>query len=225
MKKTLLTVALLGLLGLVGCKQPVATDDHPISPDVNSASIAEAPVPTVAPETYEATGILADSRGQFEPAARFYQKALEAKPNNLSLTKRIALCYTKLGDNAKAELWWKRYMEVSHQSADAFGCMGYAHELAGNPLAAEKTYQDGIAKYPNSALIQTNYGLMLVRQSKVDAGLSHLTTVLKPAEANYNVGSTFEQMGRKDLAQFYYKRAIELDPGFSPAKTKLAMIE
>lgn len=226
MRKSMLLIALTGLMGLAGCKENASTtaDDHFV-PDVNSRSISEVPTEAVKPETYEATGILADSRGQFEPAARFYEKALEGKPGNVSLTKRIALCYTKLGDNAKAELWWKRYMDVSNSSADAFGCMGYAYELAGNPLSAEKTYQAGVTKYPSSPLIQTNYGLMLVRQSKVDAGLVHLNTVLKPAEANYNVGSTFEQMGRKDLAQFYYKRAIDADPGFSPAKTKLAIIE
>lgn len=224
-RKTILGLSVLSVVGLAGCRDNVTRNDDPPFVDPNSPSIAEVKPQPVTPETYEATGVLAESRGQYEPAARFYQKALEGKPHSLSLTKRIALCYTKLGDFPKSELWWKRYMDVSQQSADAYGCLGYSYELSGNASAAEKTYQEGINRYPTAALLRTNYGLMLVRQSKIDAGLAQLTTVLKPAEANYNVGSAFEQMGRKDLAQFYYRRAVDLDPGFSPAKTKLSLIE
>jgi hypothetical protein len=46
-----------------------------------------------------------------------------------------------------------------------------------------------------------NYGLMLTRTGRVPEARAQLETVLKPAEAAYNIGSVREQIGRKDQAR------------------------
>ena len=35
----------------------------------------------------------------------------------------------------------------------------------------------------------------------------------------------YDQLGRRDLAQFYYRRSLECNPGFTPARQKLSMVD
>lgn len=217
-------VCLLGL-GLVlagGCTTSNNQANNQLPPP--DASIAEAPMPAIKPETYIAAGDLAASKGNYPRAAGQYEQALKQNPDDPETTKKLALIYVKGNQMPAALETWKKYLAVSKQSDDAYGSLGYAYELAGKPSDAEATYKAGIAAHPDGKLTHINYGLMLVRKNKVDEAVKQLSAVLQPPEVNYNIASVYAQVGRPDLAQFYYKRALECDPGFEPARQKLSMI-
>ncbi len=205
-----------------GCKSDgfdSARHDH--VPD--GADIAEAPAPDIQFETFVAAGDLAASRGQFGRAAEQYEHGLKARPNDAPILRKVALAYAKMGQTTATIDAWKRYLVATHESADAYGTLGYAYELAGNPTEAEKTYLAGIKQHPDGALVHINYGLMLVRKNKIDEAVKQMSAVLQPHEVNYNIAGVYDQMGRRDLAQFYYRRALECNPEFSPARQKLSM--
>jgi Tfp pilus assembly protein PilF len=212
----------LGLVLAGGCTSSNNPSTSQVPPP--EASIADAPMPAIKPETYIAAGDLAASKGQLPRAAQQYELALKANPNDSETTKKLALIYVKGNQMPAALETWKRYMTVAKQSDDAYGSLGYAYELAGKPAEAEATYKAGIAAHPDGKLTHINYGLMLVRRNKVDEAVKQLGAVLEPPEVNYNIASVYSQVGRPDLAQFYYKRALECDPGFEPARQKLSMI-
>lgn len=220
-KGALGVMAGIGLV--VGCETASPKTERPERPDIEA--IQDAPQPTIHFETYVAAGDLAVSRGQPLRAAEQYEKALTLRPKDSGVIKKLALAYTSAGQSQKSIDAWKRYMDATQQSADAYGSLGYAYELAGQPTEAERVYQEGIAKHPKGALIRINYGLMLVRRGKVDQAVEHMSAVLQPHEVNYNIASVYEQMGRKDLAQFYYRRSIECNPHFQAARQKLAAVE
>jgi Tfp pilus assembly protein PilF len=138
--------------------------------------------------------------------------------------KKLALSYVKSRQLNKSIDAWKKYVDLSGGSDDAYGSLGYAYELAGNPSEAQKTYEEGVAKHPKGSLTHINYGLMLVRSEKIDLAVKQLSAVLQPHEVNYNIASVYEQMNRKDLAQFYYRRSLECNPNFAPAKQKLLVV-
>ncbi|MGC4031690.1 MAG: tetratricopeptide repeat protein [Tepidisphaeraceae bacterium] len=221
MKRYLLSA--VALATLVGCSNdkgqgPNATAH--IDPD----TIAEQPMPDIKPETYIAAGDLAASQGQFIRAAAQYDLALKKKPDDTATCRKLALAYVKADQMPAAIEAWKRYLAVSKGSDDAYGSLGYAYELAGKPADAEATYKDGVARVSDGKLTHINYGLMLVRKNRVDEAVKQLSAVLPPPEVNYNIASVYTDLGRRDLAKFYYRRALECDPGFEPAKQKLASI-
>lgn len=192
---------------------------------VDDRSIADEPMPAIKARTFIAAGDLCASKGQYDKAAFQYQQALKASPKDALTARKLALAHTKAGRMPEAVDAWKQYVTASDGSDDAYGSLGYAQELAGKPTEAEATYQAGIAKHSDGPLCRVNYGLMLVRKYDVDNAVKQLSVVLKPAEVNYNIASVYSDLGRKDLAQFYYKRALQCDPGFVPARQKLAMID
>ena len=214
----------LGLLAaLAGCNNDPMNRAASQTPD--PGTLAEAPTPVIKPETYLAAGDLAASRNQFDRAADQYEQALKAQPNDPATTKKLALVYIKSNQMPAAIETWKRYLSASKNADDAYGSLGYAYELAGKPADAESTYKLGIAAHPDGPLTHVNYGLMLVRKNKVDQAVKTLGAVLQPPEVNYNIAGVYAQLGRPDLAQFYYKRALECDPGFIPARQKLSMLD
>ena len=192
---------------------------------VDDRSIADAPTPAIKPQTFVAAGDLCASKGQFDKAAYQYQQALKTNPKDAPTARKLALARTKAGRMNEAIDAWKQYVTASDGSDDAYGSLGYAYELAAKPSEAESTYQAGITKHVDGPLCRVNYGLMLVRKYEVDNAVKQLSAVLKPAEVNYNIASVYAELGRKDLAQFYYKRALQCDPGFIPARQKLAMAD
>ncbi len=215
-------IVVAGLL-IVGCEAASPKTQREERPDIET--IQDAPEPIINAQTYIAAGDLSVSRGQHARAVEQYEKAFALRPKDSGLAKKIAIACASSGQTAKSLEAWQKYLVTSDHSVDAYGCLGYAYELAGEPDQAEKTYEEGIRKHPKGALIRINYGLMLVRRSKVDQAVAQMSEVLQPHEVNYNVASVYEQMGRRDLAQFYYRRALECKPTFSPAKQKLASVE
>jgi Tfp pilus assembly protein PilF len=191
----------------------------------DTSSIAEAPTPQIRAETYIAAGDLALTRGQAHQAAEQYAKALKARPDDPAVLKKLGLAQVKADQLASAAETFRRYVHATNGSADAFGTLGYCLELAGQAAEAEKTYLDGIRKHPGGSLVRINYGLMLVRRNQVDAAVGQMSAVLEPHEVNYNIASVYEQLGRRDLAHFYYRRALECKPGFAAAQQKLAMVD
>ena len=187
--------------------------------------ITDAPMPKINFQTYVAAGDLAASRGQHVRAAEQYGKAAALRPEDTDILRKLALSHTRNGQMKPAVEAWKKYLSATGESAEGFGSLGYAYELAGDPTSAEETYLAGIKKHPDGALVRINYGLMLVRRNKVDAAVQQMSAVLKPHEVNYNIAGVYDQMGRRDLAQFYYRRALECNPGFQPARQKLTMVE
>jgi Tfp pilus assembly protein PilF len=222
MRQAWMWVVVAGAL-LVGCEASAPTTERPERPDIET--IQDAPEPTINFETYVAAGDLAVTRGQPVRAAEQYEKAIALRPKDSGVIKKLALAYTSAGQTGKSIDTWKRYLDATQNSADAYGSLGYAYELAGNPTEAEKTYKEGVARHPKGALVHINYGLMLVRRGKVDEAVTQMSAVLQPHEVNYNIASVYEQMGRKDLAQFYYRRSIECNPNFAAARQKLASVE
>jgi len=59
----------------------------------------------------------------------------------------------------------------------------------------------------------------------VGEGKLQLGAVLKPAEVHYNLGSVYESQGKKAQAKAEYRQALELDPQFTDATTRLAELE
>jgi tetratricopeptide (TPR) repeat protein len=181
--------------------------------------------PPIAADTRFAAGQLAESRGAFAQAAEQYQQAIQLDPKHADAMFHLGVVYAAMKKYPEAIGVWKRYIKLTGESPEAYSNLGFSYELAGRPEDAEQAYQRGIKKDPTAAACHVNYGLMLVRRGRVGEGKLQLGAVLKPAEVHYNLGSVYESQGKKAQARAEYRQALELDPQFVDATTRLAELE
>ncbi len=181
--------------------------------------------PPFTAQTHFAAGQLAESHGAYDKAIEQYQKALKLDPRHLPSLYRIAMIQVQTREYAKATESWRAYVRESGGSPTAYSNLGFCHELAGQPSAAEEAYRQGIAKDSHNVPCRVNYGLMLVRLGRTNEAIVQLQAVLPPAQVHYNLGSVYEQLGKRQQAKDEYRQAAQLDPNLVQAKAKLASID
>lgn len=180
--------------------------------------------PPINAATYFAAGQLAESQGHLVQAAEDYRKVLALQPNYLDAIYRLGVVCAQAKDYRGAIEAWEHYVTATSGSAAAYSNLGFCHELAGDPAAAESAYKKGVARDPASEPCRVNYGLLLARQGRVDEALQQLQAALPPAKAHYNLASVYELQGRKQDARREYQKAVELDPHLQDAKSRLAAL-
>lgn len=217
-----LLVTMIVLLA-AGCAHKNPQASAPNTPPVSEFDKAKDPA--ISANTRFAAGQLSESQGELGHAIEQYQKALELNPKYAEAMFRLAVVQTTTKAFPKAIETWNRYITLTSGSATAYSNLGFCQELAGNPAAAEAAYRAGIAHEPSNEPCHVNYGLMLARHGRPSEGLLQLQIVLPPAKAHYDLASVYETMGRKKEARTEYAKALELDPAFGDAKTKLASLD
>lgn len=178
--------------------------------------------PAIQPDTRYAAGELAEGRGAFAAAAEQYRQALRRNPNHLPSMYRLGIVYAEMRKYPEAIDVWKRYIAATNESAAGYSNLAFCYELAQRPEDAEGAYVKAIRKDPRHVASRVNYGLMLVRRGRDGEGRLHLQAVLKPAEVHYNVGSVHESLGHPEQAKAEYVKALQVDPAFTDARTRLA---
>ena len=181
--------------------------------------------PPIAIETRMAAGQLAQTNRNLPAAARQYREALKVDPKYSPAIYRLAVVYAEMKKFPEALDLWKRYLVATNHAAAAYSNLGFCYELMGNTKEAEEAYQKGVARDPNNVPCRVNYGLLLVRKGRIGEGRVQLSAVLQPAEVHYNVGSVYEATGRKEQAKAEYREALQLDPQFADAVTRLNELE
>ena len=181
--------------------------------------------PVLTADTYFAAGQLAESQGDAVRAADQYDKALALNPTQQQSLYHLAALQSRGRQHAAALETWRRYVDATGGSAEAYSNLGYASELAGQNAAAETAYRQGIARDGANESCRVNYGLMLARLGKEQRAAAQLATVLPPAEVQYNLGSVHELAGDTAAARANYRKALALDPGYQDAIKRLAALD
>jgi tetratricopeptide (TPR) repeat protein len=181
--------------------------------------------PPIAAETYFAAGQLAEANGDLAGAARQYGEAARLDPKHKRALYRRATCLSQIKKFPEAVATWTKYIEATGNDARGYSNLGFCHELAGRLDDAEAAYKQGLDRDPKSVPCRTNYGLMLARIGRTAQATLQLQAVLTPAEVHYNLASVLEHQGRKEAAKAEYRQALQLDPKFEEAQTRLAALQ
>ncbi len=172
-----------------------------------------------------AAGRLAEAQGAIPQAITQYNEALKLDPNYAQAWYQLGVLYAKTKQFPKAIDAWEHYVKVTNDSAAAYSNLGFCYEVSGDRPSAESAYLKGIERDPKNVPCRVNYGLMLARAGNEPGALQQLQAVLTPAEAHYNLGSAYEQLNRIPEARVQYQKALEINPKFWEAQTRLAQLK
>ncbi|TFG88071.1 MAG: tetratricopeptide repeat protein, partial [Hyphomicrobiales bacterium] len=131
--------------------------------------------------------------GKTEEALAAFRKAAELDPRHAPAAASIAVALTAQGKGVEAVAAARKAVELEPSSAEAHAILGAAI-LAQDP----KLWSDAIAEAQDGAFKNP-----------------------KNPEIQMIVAKIFETDGRYDQATGSYKRALEIDPGFAPARAAL----
>lgn len=181
--------------------------------------------PPIQAQTHFLAGQLAENQGNLSGAIVQYERAVKLDGKYINALIRLGVLYAELKQYPQAIGAWNRYIKATNDSAEGYGDLGFCQELAGQAGEAEASYKRGIEIDPMNHRCRVNYGLMLARQGRANESLLQFQAVLTPADAHYNLGSVYEQQGKKDQARVEYQKAVELDPTLADAQKRLASLK
>jgi tetratricopeptide (TPR) repeat protein len=180
--------------------------------------------PPLTAETRFAAGQLAENQGNTPNAITQYVEATRLEPRHQNSWYRLGVLYAQQKQFTQAVGAWQQYVKATNGAAAAYANLGYCYELSGDRAKAEQAFQTGVERDPKNVQCRVNYGLMLARAGREPEAREQLQTVLRPAQVHYNLGSVYEQQGRTAQAKMHYKKALELNPDFTDAQSRLANI-
>ena len=181
--------------------------------------------PPITADTHFAAGQLAESQDQLARAIEQYQAALKVDPKHQPSMYKLGEVYTRLKMYPQAIQSWQSYIKATKGAAAGYSNLGLTYEFAKQLKEAEQAHQTAIAREPTDQRCRVNYGLMLARQGRVAEATRQFSAVLQPAEVHYNLGSVFQQQGKKEMARAEYERALKLDANLTDAKARLAELK
>ncbi|WP_349569602.1 tetratricopeptide repeat protein [Azotobacter salinestris] len=115
-------------------------------------------------------------------------------------------------DFARAEVYYRLALQIEPRSALVQNSLGYSYYLAGHWEQAERAYRRGISYDDGYKPLWRNYGLLLSRMGRYEEAISAFEHVGKRAEASNDVGYICMIEGRFDLAEQFFRTAIEQSP-------------
>ncbi len=220
------------VLGLVGCASQhdtsglsgVSSDQARTMKGDRNTSFENSEDPPIKAETFFAAGQVAESHDDYASAVRQYREATKLVPNHKAAIYRTAICLSLLKKHNEAATTWTKYIELTGGDPRSYSNLGFCYELSGKIDAAEAAYLKGIEKDSKNVPCRTNYGLMLARIGRTGEAMVQLQIVLTPAEVHYNLASVLEAQGKREQAKVEYKKALEVDPEFKDAQTRLSAL-
>jgi tetratricopeptide (TPR) repeat protein len=115
-------------------------------------------------------------------------------------------------DFPSSEAYYRLAMLIEPRSVLVQNSLGYSYYLAGQWPQAERTYQRGISYDSGYKPLWRNYGLLLARMERYEEALSAFEQIGGRAQASNDVGYICLIEGKLDVAEQFFRSAIEQSP-------------
>jgi Flp pilus assembly protein TadD len=181
----------------------------------------------IAPEDAElrnALGWTLFQDGRPAEAVTEYRHALTASPDNAKTHNNLALALVELGQLEEAAAHFQKSL-VLQPRAEIYSDLGFAMARLGKPEEALANYRQALELDPKCASAHFNLAVTLVQAGKLREAESHYRAALagRPtAETHNGLGYVLARQGRTDEAVEEFRKAIDLDPKYTPAYNNIA---
>jgi tetratricopeptide (TPR) repeat protein len=173
-------------------------------------------------------GIALAQYGKTEEAIASYQRALEADPDFRVARVNLGNLLAERGDVDEAIVHFRRAIDIDPDIAMPYQRLAQLLRGQGKTNEARK-YEAGATKANRRfAKTQTFRGTQLIERGKTLQAIAQFQTAIAAApddlQAQCNLAEALALQGNPDQAIAHYRRALEIDPNFAPARQKLQQL-
>jgi Tfp pilus assembly protein PilF len=142
----------------------------------------------------------------------------------------VALRYHRAGDLRRAIYHYRRSIELV-PTAEAYTFLGWAYSCQGDLEQAITECRRAIDVDPSLGNPYNDLGAYLIELGRVEEAVAWLERALAAprfesyCHPHYHLGRALEQLGRPGEAIRSYRRALEEDPAFIPARLALSKLQ
>ncbi len=206
----LLAVPILLIAGIACAQQALQPSQS--SPRGNAAEEGSAQPSSMTPrQMAEMRADILEARKEFSAAAHAYEKILAADPKNAPLLNKIGMAYQQLGDEGKAERYYKRAWKVDKHFASAMNNLGTVEYARRRYKSAIKDYNRALAVGSDRATIYSNLGYAYCGRKDYYRATAAFEKALAIDPGIFSrhggFGSIFLQRSAPDRATIYYLMA------------------
>jgi superkiller protein 3 len=177
--------------------------------------------PEINASTYFAHGHLLERQGQFDRAAKQYERSLALRPEFLSARNRLGITLNKLGRHAEASLQFERALASYPTKAYLYNNLGFSLYLENRYEEAEAALARALDLQPDFARAHMNRALTLARLDRLDEAFTELKLANSEPDAYFNMGVMLIDVEKYDEAGPYFEAALALRPDFDAARVQL----
>ena len=190
-------------------------------------------------DLYLKRGDILGMLGSTTEAVGQYEEALHVCPDCLEATIKLGTQYSQLDRKEEAARLFNRALEINDQLVEAYIGLALAYKLTGQSDQAMSTLSLAAAIAPNSSVLFTETASLRFQLSLGESSLpqqvDHLIEAVIAAHKQqmktnpcnpdiyYRLGILMMNVNRCSEAVKLFRRALELNPTFSRARTKLSI--
>lgn len=149
-------------------------------------------------------------------AIGYLDRAIAESPNDADLHNLRGIAWSLAGEPAKAEVEWRRVLELEPRSAEPHMNRGADFLTQGEPEKAIEAFRLALAADPKHARVHSNLGTAFERLGQFDAAIEHydraITLLPDYANAYSNRAFAHFRAGRHARAVEDCDRALALNP-------------
>lgn len=168
----------------------------------------------------------ANSKGQYDKAISWCQKALKVAPNLPEAWYNLGLAFAGKGQTQKAVDALLKTAALAPNDPDAQNSIGLQFISIGAYPEAERCLQQSLALAPNYVLSLSNLGLLRNKQKRFDVAESifRKAIAIRPdfVPLYTNLGAALNAQRKFESAEMACRKAIEIDPQAAEAWSNLA---
>jgi len=158
-------------------------------------------------------GTLSAGTGNYQEAAREFERAVETEPTNDDAFRGLAGAYERLGKPEEAENTYRRAIELRPHYWAGYNWLGAFYYRHVRIREAAEMFNQVVALAPDSFLGYSNLGATYVEQAHYADAIKVLeqSIAIRPSDYGYtNLGNAYFFLRRYEEADQAYKQAIEL---------------
>ncbi len=158
-------------------------------------------------------GTLSAGTGNYQEAAREFERAAETEPTNDDAFRGLADAYDHLGKSEEAEKTYRRAIELRPHYWAGYNWLGVFYYRQARFGEAAEMFNQVVALAPDSFLGYSNLGAVYVEQARYTEAITVLerSIAIRPIAYGYtNLGNAYFFLRRYEEADAAYEQAIKL---------------
>ncbi|MGA1497710.1 MAG: tetratricopeptide repeat protein, partial [Steroidobacteraceae bacterium] len=166
------------------------------------------------PLALEGAGLALLDLGERAEARASLERAVALDATRWRALQGLGVIADFMGDHARGTAYFRQAIEIRKDVPSLFNNLGYSLLLAGDYTSAERAFFDALRVDPSFERASRNLGLLYVRLGLYDQAVTSLERSESKAAALNDVGYLLMLEGKHDLAEGYFRQALEESPVF-----------